>query len=141
MLELNLKPELRILRQFAFVAVVGLPMIAAVVLRLAGAFSWTHPAMLAAAAVGLLQLALFLGGVQIVTRALYVTIMVIALPIGFVISQVLMATIFYLVVTPIGLVFRLAGRDVLGRSLERSRTSYWRDRGPARDRTSYFKLY
>ncbi|MEO6598155.1 MAG: SxtJ family membrane protein [Planctomycetota bacterium] len=141
MIELNLKPEARILRQFAFVAVIGLPMIAAVVLRFAAAFTWTHPAMLGAAGLGILQLVLYQSGVEFVTRALFVGIMVVAMPIGFVVSHVLMATIFYLVITPIGLVFRLVGRDALGRKLEPNRNSYWRDRGPARDSASYFKLY
>ena len=59
----------------------------------------------------------------------------------YVLQTVVMAAIFFLVMTPIGLCFRLVGRDALGRKLEPNRTSYWRDRGPARDPSSYFKLY
>jgi hypothetical protein len=58
-----------------------------------------------------------------------------------VLSQVLMAVIFYLVFTPIGLCFRLAGRDAMGRKFDPKKTSYWHDRGPARSPASYFKLY
>ncbi len=141
MLKLDLNPKPNILRQFAFVAVVGLPLIAFVILRLCGAWSWTHPAFLSAVGLGLVQLALFLAGWQPLTRWVFVVLMVVALPFGFVVSQVLMALIYYLVMTPIGLVFRLIGRDAMGRKIDRTKTSYWHDRGPARSPASYFKLY
>ncbi len=141
MIKINLKPEPRILRQFAFIAVIGLPLIAGLVLRLCGTFEWTHPVLLAAVGLALLQLALFLAGVQALTHAVFVVLMVVAAPLGFVISHVFLALIFYLVITPIGLVFRLMGRDVIGRQLDPKAASYWRDRGPARAASSYFKLY
>jgi hypothetical protein len=130
-----------VLRQFAFLAVIGLPLIAALVLRLCGVFAWTHPALLATAAVGVLQLVAFLGGITAVTHAVFVTIMVVAAPLGFVISHVLIAAVFYLVITPIGLVFRLMGRDALKRRLDRSAPTYWTERRTPRPASSYFKLY
>ena len=141
MIKLQLKPEPRVLRQFAFLAVVGLPLIAALVLRLCGAFAWTHPALLGAAALGAVQLGLFLAGITAITHAVFVTIMIVAAPLGFVISHVLIAVVFDLVITPLALVFRLTGRDVLGRRLDRAATTYWTERRTARPATSYFKLY
>lgn len=141
MLKLDLHPKPNVLRQFAFVAVVGLPLIAALVLRLCGVFSWTHPALLAAAGVGVAQCLVFLAGFTPLTRWLFVVLMVVALPFGFVLSHLLMAVIYYLVMTPIGLVFRLIGRDAMGRKIDRTKTSYWHDRGPQRSPASYFKLY
>lgn len=141
MLKLDLNPKPQVLGQFAWIAVAGLPLIAFTVLRLCGAWSFTHWAFLGAIAVGVLQLLTWLAGMKAPTRAVFVAIMVLAFPIGFVVSQVLMAVIFYLVMTPIGLAFRLMGRDAMGRKLDRSRTSYWHDRGPVKDPASYFKLY
>jgi len=145
MIKLNLIPERRILKQFAFFAVLGLPLIAFAVLKISGAWSWTeswtHPAMLWTAGVGLTQLVLFLTVTDAVTRWLYVGLMVVAFPIGFLLSQVLMALIFYLLFTPIGLFFRLTGRDAMGRKLDPTKKSYWHDRGPQRSPASYFKLY
>jgi len=141
MLKPNFHPEPRVLRQFAVFAVVGLPLLAGLILRLCHAFSWTHPALLAAAAVGVLQLVLHLARVEAPSRWLYVTLTIVALPIGFVLSQVLMALIYYLVMTPIGLVFRLIGRDVMGRKRDPQQKSYWHDRGPARKPSTYFRLY
>lgn len=141
MLKLDLKPEPRILRQFAYVAVVGLPLLTGLILRLCGCWAWTHPAMLVAVGVALLQLAVFAAGNTSLTRWLFVGLTIIALPIGFVLSHVLMATIYYLVITPIGLAFRLTGRDVMGRKLNPKQASFWHDRGPKRAPSSYFKLY
>lgn len=145
MTKFNLMPERRILKQFAFFAVLGLPLIVFAVLKICGAWSWTdswtHPAMLWAAGVGLAQLVLFLTVTEAVTRWIYGGLMVVAFPIGFVLSQVLMALIYYLLFTPIGLWFRLIGRDAMGRKADPAKKSYWHDRGPARSPASYFKLY
>lgn len=141
MLKLDLNPKPNVLGQFAYFAVIGLPGITFAVLRMCGAWSFTHPAFLVVVAVAVLQLALFLLGVKVVTRWLFVGLMVLAFPIGFVLSQVLMAAIYYLVMTPIGLVFRLIGRDAMGRKLDPKMASYWHDRGPQRSPDNYFKLY
>lgn len=141
MLKPNFHPEPRVLRQFAVFAIVGLPLLAALVLRMLGTFAWTHPALYVAAGLGLLQFVLFAARVPAPARWLYVGLTVVALPIGFVLSQVLMAVIYYFVITPIGLVFRLIGRDAMGRKREPQRASYWHDRGPMRKPSSYFRLY
>ena len=144
MIKLDLDPPQGQLKQFAFIAVLGLPLIAVVVLRFAG-LGWgaavTHPAVLWTLAAGVLQLVLFLLGFRPLTRAVYAVLMVVALPIGVVLSHVLMAAIFYLVITPIGLVFRLVGRDTMGRKPDPNARSYWQERDTSRPASSYFKLY
>ena len=49
-------------------------------------------------------------------RPIYVAWMVLAFPIGWTISQLILAVMFYGLFTPIGLVFRLIGRDPLLRA-------------------------
>lgn len=145
MLKINLRPEARALRQFAWFGLVGLPLIAFAVLKFSGLWSWseswTHPAMLTAYGLAAGQLLLLLAGVPLLAQWLYAGLMVVAFPIGFVLSHVLMAAIYYLVITPIGLCFKVIGRDAMGRKFEPAKSSYWHDRGPARSPASYFKLY
>ena len=141
MLKLDLNPAPRVLRQFAIFAIVGLPLLAGLVLRLLSAWSWSHPAFLLTGALGLAQAVLLSAGQGFLSRWLYVGLTTMALPIGFVVSHVLMAAIYYLLITPIGLVFRCIGRDVMGRKLDPQRSSYWHDRGPQRPPASYFRLY
>jgi hypothetical protein len=141
MLKMNFKPDPKALRQFAWVAIVGLPLVAGLVLRLCGVFSWTHPVFLAAVGLGVAQAVLFQIGVQAVTRATFVGLMVVAAPIGFVLSHVLMAVVYFLLITPMGLVFRLIGRDAIGRKWDAKAATYWHVRGAVRPKASYFKLY
>ena len=49
-----------------------------------------------------------------------------AFPIGWTVSHVLLASIYYLVFTPIGLLLRLIKGDPLERQLDPSAASYWR---------------
>ena len=141
MIKLDLNPGRQALRQFAWVALVGVPLLAFVGLRIAGAFAWDHPVLLAAAGLGALQLALILTVTDLLTRVVYVVLTAVAIPVGFVVSHVLMAIIYYLIVVPIALVFRAMGRDVLGRRLDPAARSYWHVRAGDRAPSSYFKLY
>ncbi len=141
MIKVDLNPSARMLGQFAYVAVVGLPLLGGLILRMCGAFAWGSPVFLTFVGVGVAQLLLFLVGVRVVTKLLYLLLTVLAAPIGFVLSHVLMATIYYLVMTPIGLFFRLVGRDAIGRKIDAKLPTYWHDRGRPRPASSYFKLY
>jgi hypothetical protein len=146
MIKLNLAPEPRILRQFAWTATFALPAIAAFLLRHDAWYDvvdwgWGHTVVLALAAVGVVQLVANLAGSRQPSLALYLVLVVVTFPIGFVLSHVLMAAIYYLVITPFALVFRLSGRDVIGRRIDRTLPTYWRDRGAPRPASSYFKLY
>ena len=60
-------------------------------------------------------------------------------PIGWVLSHLLLAVVFYLVVTPIGLLLRLFRYDALRRRFDRSAQSYWIERGSAPEPKSYFR--
>lgn len=60
--------------------------------------------------------------------------------IGFVISHVLLTVVYFVVFTPMGLLLRLFGRDLLGvrRPLN---GSTWRARGGKKDSRSYYRQY
>jgi hypothetical protein len=74
-------------------------------------------------------------------RPIYVGWMVVAFPIGWLVSQLILALMYYGVITPIGLLFRLAGRDAL--SLRRSGTteSYWKEKPAVTDARRYFQQF
>ena len=62
-------------------------------------------------------------------------------PIGHVVSFALFALIYYLVVTPIGLMLRAVGRSPLDRLPDPEAESYWVDRAPSTARDRYFRQY
>jgi hypothetical protein len=141
MIKLDLNPAPHIIKQFAWFAVIGMGMLAFAVLKFTVGFTWDHPAFLAAVGVGVGQLLLFLVGVSIVSRALFVALSVAFVPVGFVLSHVLLAFVYYVVITPIALVFRVIGRDVIGKKLDKNAKTYWHERSGDRPASSYFKLY
>ena len=61
--------------------------------------------------------------------------------IGFCLTQVLLVLVFYLVVTPIGLVLRLLGKDPLERRWDKDATTYWKDAEKPVDAKSYFRQF
>ena len=44
---------------------------------------------------------------------------------GKIIAPIVMALVFFLVITPIGIFLRLIGKDVLNRKYDKSKKSYW----------------
>ena len=131
MIKLNVSPERRVLRQFAWFSVVGLPALAAVVVKNVVGLAWADPelwghlAVVSVAAAAVLALVAFELGLDLLARAWFVGLSIVAIPIGFVISHVLLAVVYYLVMTPIALLLRLTGRDVIGKRLDAGRGSWW----------------
>ena len=62
-------------------------------------------------------------------------------PIGWVVSHVLLALIYYAVFTPIGLLLRLFGHDPMQRTFDRSAATYWIVHRPERDMRRYFRQF
>jgi hypothetical protein len=62
-------------------------------------------------------------------------------PIGAAISFIMLAVIYYGVVTPIGLILRLVGQDPLKRRLDRSALTYWMPRKSERETKRYFQQF
>jgi len=64
--------------------------------------------------------------------------MALATPIGWVMSKVLLGAVFYLVLTPIAVVFRLIKRDALARRLNPDAKSHWVEREQQTDPDRYW---
>ena len=60
---------------------------------------------------------------------------------GLVIHDLVLSLAFFLVVVPVGLVFRLFGRDPLQLKIDRSAGTYWQPKKQPRDVRSYFRRW
>ena len=138
MIKLNLSPDDRLLRQFAWVSPIGF---AAIAFLLHKALGLPTPWSFAVAGIGVLVLAADLLGLRAFTRLWFRALVLLTFPIGLVLFPLLIGLIYYLVFTPMGLLFRAIGRDALHLRSNRDAKSYWLERGPARPASSYFKLY
>ena len=74
-------------------------------------------------------------------KSLYTGWMLAVFPIGWVVSHVLLAAVFYLLVFPIGLLMRLFKYDALSRRFDRKKKSYWIERERVEDPRKYFRQY
>jgi saxitoxin biosynthesis operon SxtJ-like protein len=74
-------------------------------------------------------------------RFIYVGWMILAFPIGWTVSQIILAVMFFGLFTPIGLVFRLLGRDTLQRIHRPELESYWQAKPASTDLRRYFKQF
>jgi hypothetical protein len=64
-----------------------------------------------------------------------------AYPIGWVVSHVLLALIYFGVLTPIGRIMAVCGYDPMERRFDRAASSYWIEREPNRDASRYFRQF
>jgi len=95
-------------------------------------------------AVGLLGTALTAGLLGMLRpqwlRPVFVGWMILAFPVGWLMSHLLLAALYYGVFTPLGLLLRLLGKDSLG--LQRSTAaSYWQEKPQQADLRRYLRQY
>jgi hypothetical protein len=145
MIEINLRPDERTLRQFGYIAFFGFGFVATIawfeVLVFAFGLGDARPVVAGVfGGLGVLSLLLSLVWPK-ANLPIYLGLTILSYPIGFVLSYVIMGTLFFLLITPVGLFFKLTGRDALKRRFEPDLASYWIDSRPERPRESYFKQF
>ncbi len=132
---LPLKPTPRVLRQFAAAWLVFF-------LAVAAQQMFLRSRATAAGVLGAIALIGLIGLVQpSAVRWLFVGATVAAFPVGWVMTQVVLAAMFYGVLTPLALVFRWRGRDELQLRPKPAQASFWITRHPERDVRRYLKQF
>jgi len=76
-----------------------------------------------------------------VRKPIYLGWLYAAFPIGWVISHVVMGVIYFLVITPFALVFKVIGRDALNQKIDKNAKSYWVEHRTGGDPQRYFKQF
>lgn len=61
--------------------------------------------------------------------------MTLAILMGWVMTRLIISVVFYLAITPIALILRITGKDLLDLKLEPEKTSYWKSR-PSDERSA-----
>ena len=96
-----------------------------------------------ARAIALLAVAVGIPGLAkpALIRWLFVGWMILAFPIGWVISQVVLVVLFFAILTPVALFFKLTGRDLLCRKPAPDISSYWTPKESPSEMGRYFRQY
>jgi hypothetical protein len=127
-------PSDRQLRQFGLAALAALPLLGWVwTAGAAAAVLWSAAAGLAVAAFGLLRP----GGL----RPLFIGLSLAAFPIGMAVSELCLGLLFFCVFLPVGLLFRLLGRDSLARRFDPPAASYWQPKKQPTGAAGYFRRW
>ena len=145
MVQINFDPDDRTLRQFGWIALVGFGFVAAIAWTEVLIFSFGLGAAkpwVAGIFAGLAGVSALFGLVYPrANKPIFVGISLLTFPIGFVLSYVIMGTLFFGLIAPVATFFKLTGRDPLRRRYDPDAPSYWTDARPARANSSYFKQF
>ena len=145
MIEINWRPDDRTLRQFGVIALFGFSFLAAIawweLFIFAFGLGEARPIVAGtfAALAGISALSSL-----VAPRAnlpIYLGLTILSYPIGFVLSYVIMGFLFFVMITPAGLFFRLTGYDPLHRRFDPEATTYWTDPRPRRGKESFFRQF
>jgi len=136
LIELRINPTARDLKWFGVILLAFFGVVGVLVWRATGSLAWPRLIWGAAA---MLSLAYYL--VKPLRRPVYVGWSYVTYPIGWIVSHVLLAAVFFILFTAVALLMRLFGYDPLSRTFDRSATTYWVRREDQRDVSSYFRQY
>lgn len=145
MIEINLRPDTRTLRQFGFIAIAGFGFVATIAhfeaLIFAAGLGSAKPYVVN----GFVGLAAYSGIFSLIypkaNTPVYVGLTLLSYPIGLVLSYLIMGTLFFGIITPTGIVMRIIGRDPLDRKFEPEAETYWHDCRLPRDKADYFRQF
>jgi hypothetical protein len=137
LIDINWRPEKRELRKFGLIAIVVLGVIS-ILLRFVFKAEATLPAVFFIAGLCIFIISLISAKA---TRIIYLAMTLAALPIGLLMNVLLMGIFYFFILTPLGLVFRVFGRDVLNRKFETEAQSYWVKRRQIKTLERYFHQF
>ena len=129
-------------RKFALSLIIGFPCIAAVLL-LAGVLwgkGWNFP-LAAIVGGGGLAAGLLLLAVPQITRPVYVVWYFVACCIGLVVGNLALAIVFFVLVSGIGLVMRILGRQPVRKGFDKGAATYWHDAEQVDDPKRYYRQF
>ena len=134
--DVTVQPTDRKLREFAAASAIVLAILAAWRMLVPGGIALAGACATAATMIGLVG--------QARPRWLapvFALWMIVAFPIAWLVSYLVLAVIYFGLITPLGLMFRLFGRDAQGRSWPGRQDSYWRDKPGADNPERYLKQF
>jgi hypothetical protein len=137
LIKINRNPSRRQLRQFAGC---GLPLLCgAIGALLYWKAGFATPALAVWAGGAVLSLAGLV--VPRLMKPLFLGLMYVAFPFGWLAATIVLVLLYYLVFTPFGLCLRLLKGDPLARRADKTAKTYWQARQPPGSVEQYFREY
>ena len=136
LIDIKWNPSIKELRWFGGLAIVFFAGAAGVIYyrtESASAAAWTFGIALVVCTIGLT--------VPAFMRIVYVVWMVLVFPIGLVISYLALVVVFFLVITPIGLIMKVTGYDPMRQKTNSETNTYWVQRKQEQESGRYFRQF
>ena len=137
MLKINWKPTPGDLGNFGRIALAA-SLLVALVLHAAKGLGLQWCAVIVGAGLVVFLCSLFS---MKLTKWIYLGLTILTFPIGMAISSILLAAFYFLLLAPVGLVFRLIRRDSMRRKWDADAGSYWIPRRPSDNIKRYFNQF
>jgi len=135
-IDINLNPSKRDLRWFGWILFLFFALMGGIVYWQSGA-TYIANALWAIGAV--LGAAYYL--LRPLRRPIYLGFMYLVYPIGWTLSHVMFSFIYYIVLTPIGLIMRAFGYDAIQRRIDHKATTYWVKRDANIESSRYLRQF
>jgi len=121
LVDINFKPDREELNKFGKTMIIGFSIFALIAL-----FFFNSPKVAVGLAIfGLLSF--ILSKIGNAAMVIYLPWMGFAFVMGTIVSNVILALLYFLLITPIALFFKLTNRDALDRAIDKNAKSYWKD--------------
>ena len=132
-MDINWKPDHRQLRQFAWMALIALPLIG----WIWGASTNVLSGLAAVGAILVILSYLAPAAVQ----PIFLGLTLLTFPIGLVVGEVVKVMIYVTVFLPIALIFRLLRRDALELKVDQTKMTYWKPKKKPQSVENYFRQW
>lgn len=133
LLEINLQPSNRQLRQFGLLSLVLIPLIAWLWTANLTVLAWATGAGLILCGLGLWR--------PTFLKPVFLSLIILTLPIGLVVGELAMLLIYFGLFLPMAIVFRIMGRDTLQRKPTPEKNTFWQPRPRPAGSRSYFRQF
>lgn len=139
--DVNWQPDLAERRSFGRILAMGLPVIAGTFwLAIWLATGRFEPWPLWIGGIGA-ALGVICWAAPQIARPIYVVWFAVGGVMGLIVSTILLTAVFYLVITPTGIILRAIGRDPLARRFDPQASTYWDPAEKPMDAQSYFRQF
>jgi hypothetical protein len=135
LIRVNHNPSRRQLQIFALLWLIAFALL--------GLTTWRHGHGLPAYAIWVAGIVVPLLGAMVpgLLRIVYLTATYATLPVGLTVSLVTLLAVYYLVISPLGLLLRLLGHDPMQRRFDRGASTYWSPREKSESPSRYFRQF
>ncbi len=145
-IEIDWDPSPKMLRTFGLIGLIVFLLLAAIVFFAHKIMFWSvAPGVVTPLAGVLAALGVVCGAAAMTAPKalwpLYIFLTVVFYPIGAVVGYLMMGVIFFLVITPISIIFKLIGRDSMTRRFDPAAATYWIKRRPPASVKRYLRQF